>query len=82
MKNVRPPYPEDLRELEVEGLVALELVIDEAGRVVSVKILRRLHPTLDRLAREAAAELEFAPATVDGTPVRVKIPWEFVFVLE
>jgi len=81
-KNVRPPYPEDLRELEVEGLVALELVVDETGRVSSAKILRRLHPTLDKLAGEAAMELEFAPATVDGAAVQVKIPWEFIFVLE
>ncbi|MFH1530590.1 MAG: energy transducer TonB [Pseudomonadota bacterium] len=81
-KNVQPPYPEELRELEVEGVVALELVIDEEGKVSSVKILRRLHPTLDDLAREAAMKLEFTPATVNGAPAQVKIPWEFAFVIE
>ncbi|MBM4372514.1 MAG: TonB family protein [Deltaproteobacteria bacterium] len=82
VENVEPAYPEELRELEVEGVVALELVVDEEGRVTSVKVLRRLHPTLDGLAKEAALRLRFSPATDDGTPVQVKIPWEFVFVLE
>jgi protein TonB len=79
---VQPVYPEEVRAQEIEGIVKLELVVSPEGKVLSAKLLKRLHPLLDESAYNAAMAMSFSPATEDGKPVRVKIPWEFVFVLE
>ena len=81
-KRVMPDYPERLRELGIEGRVVLELTIDESGKVIKIKVLRGLRPELDQAAKDAAQKMLFAPATVGGTPVKIKIPYTFTFVLD
>ncbi len=75
-------YPEEARRLGVQGKVVLEIVVDEAGRVSRVKVLRSLHPLLDEAAARAARGLRFRPGRINGKPVSVKIPYTYIFVLD
>lgn len=75
-------YPADVRRLGVQGRVVLELTVDEDGRVAAARVLKSLHPKLDEAATVAARALRFAPGTLDDRPVRVRIPYSYVFVLE
>ncbi|MBM4394920.1 MAG: energy transducer TonB [Deltaproteobacteria bacterium] len=75
-------YPADVRRLGVQGRVVLELTVDEGGRVAGAKVVRNVHPRLDEAALLASRALRFAPGTLDGRPVRVRIPYSYVFVLE
>lgn len=81
-KGVDVPYPEEVKGLEIQGRVHLELTVDRNGKVADVKLKRGLHPVLDRVSMEAAWKLEFSPALKEGEPVAVKIPYTFTFVLE
>lgn len=81
-KKVVPEYPERARELEIEGRVVLELTVDGEGRVVDVRVVQSLHPALDEAAIAAAKKMRFQPGTVNGTPVTLKIPVPFTFVLD
>jgi protein TonB len=80
--NVHVEYPVEIKSLEIQGRVVLQLWIDEQGRVIKAKVIKKLHPKLDELALEAAKKIIFEPATIDGKPVTVKIPYSFVFVLD
>jgi len=82
VKRVQPDYPERMRNLGIEGRVVLQLTVDGKGRVTKAKIIKSLHPDLDRLCVAAAKKMIFKPATVNGTPVLVKIPYSFAFVLD
>jgi len=82
LKQVNVEYPEKMKELGIEGRVALELIIDVHGKVVEVKVLNGLRTELDEVAIAAARRLIFVPATMNGNPVRVKIPYTFTFVLD
>jgi len=82
LKKVVPPYPEKAKELGIEGRVILELTVDGEGRVVGVRVVSSLHPLLDAVAVDAARKMRFAPGTVNGTPVSLKIPVPFTFVLD
>jgi len=81
-KQVRVDYPDELRTLEIQGRVRLELVVDENGKVIYVAVKKGLHPDLDALAEKAAWNLEFEPAIKDDLPVKTTIPYTFTFVLE
>ncbi len=68
--DVTPIYPAVARTARVEGVVILEAVIDAAGRVESVHVLRSI-PLLDQAAMEAVRQWTFTPTTLNGTPVPI-----------
>ena len=67
----QPLYTEDARQARIQGVVILEAIIDEQGRVRNVKVLKGLPEGLSESAVETAAEWEFEPATLNGEPVPV-----------
>ena len=81
-KKVKVKYPDELRALEVQGRVYLQLTLDKEGKVANVVLKKGLHPVTDKLAVEAAWKLEFEPAMKKGKAVGVKIPYVFTFVME
>jgi TonB family protein len=68
----KPPYPPAAKMRKVEGLVVINALISESGRVLEVKILRGVAQNvgINEAAEQAVRESTFTPATKDG--VRVK----------
>ncbi len=58
-------------ELGLPRYVLLELVIDREARIRQVKVVRAVHPELERLAIEAVRMWRFRPAARDGVPIDV-----------
>jgi TonB family protein len=50
----------------------VELVVGEDGHVLSVSVVRSIHPRYDATLIEAAKAWTFRPATLDGVPVRYR----------
>lgn len=73
IKTVRPSYPDAIQRAHVEGLVWLQLVISETGRIESVIVTRSLHPILDQCAIDAAQRWKYRPALLNRHPVRVVV---------
>jgi TonB family protein len=48
---------------------AVELLINEAGKVMTVKLMESVHPRFDASLLELAKTWTFKPATKDGKPV-------------
>jgi TonB family protein len=67
------PYPESLRGSGIQGNVLIEAVIGENGCTESVRVVRKLHPQLDRIAKDAVKSWKFQPALKDGKPVKVLV---------
>lgn len=66
----QPVYTEAARAASIEGRVRVELTVDEAGRVIEVKVLQGLGYGLDEAALSAARSASFTPAQRCGRPVR------------
>ncbi|MDX6770538.1 MAG: TonB family protein [Elusimicrobiota bacterium] len=66
-------YPESERRQGHEGVVLLDLSIDEEGHVVGVEVVASSDPAFEPAARKAAARLGYAPARAGARPVSVKI---------
>jgi protein TonB len=67
-KYVAPVYPERAADANVSGIVIAEAVVDPAGRVVNVKVLKSI-PLLDEAAIRAIEQWEYTPTTMNGKPV-------------
>ncbi len=70
--RIRPVYPELAQQAELEGVVGLLIVVDEAGNVVSADVVRSV-PGLDRAAIDAILQWKYEPALQRDVPVRVRI---------
>jgi len=82
IKKEIPVYPNDARENGIEGKVVLNIIIDEQGDVEEAKVFMSQHPELNEAALQAVKKCKFAPAQVDGKPVKVKMNVPFDFKLE
>jgi protein TonB len=67
--SVQAKYTRDARQAEIEGLVRIEVTVDEGGRVIAARLLSGLGYGLDEAALDAARKCVFEPAMLCGKPV-------------
>jgi TonB family protein len=65
-----PAYPESARRLRMTGLVAVEVVVDETGKVISAEATSGPGALRD-VAVQAALRAKFSPTRLSGQPVKV-----------
>lgn len=69
--NLPPPtYPEAAKRLRVSGLVSVEVVVDETGKVISAQATSG-PAVLREAAVQAALRARFSPTKLSGQPVKV-----------
>jgi len=69
MPEWRPESPVE-QKMIFEG--ALEFIVGEDGKVVSVRLLDSVHPSYDAALLKSAMAWTFKPATKNGVPVRYR----------
>jgi len=82
VSSVQPKYPEEARKAKAEGTVILEAAVDDKGIVVSVRVIRPVHPALDKAAEEALKEWKFEPRPLPltgGFPAKKSVLLAAVF---
>jgi TonB family protein len=77
----QPAYPAIARAARASGTVAVEIVVDESGKVIWAEALSG-HPLLMKSAVEAARQAEFAPVKLKGQPVKVSGLITYNFILQ
>ena len=90
VRGIEPPrvlvqvhaiYSELARHMRLQGISALNLVVDKEGFPRNICIQRSLFPDLDQNAARSVAQWRFSPATKNGEPVSVLINVEIKFRL-
>jgi TonB family protein len=70
--QVKPDYPEALREAGIEGTVSLEAIIGKDGTVLDHRVLNTwANPALVEAAVEAIKQWGYKPTLLNGEPVEV-----------
>ena len=59
--------------------VLLQIAIDATGKVAAVSVVESAGPDFDAAAVGAAKQFTFTPATINGTPIPVKIAYRYQF---
>ena len=76
------PYPEQALADGVQGSVVLSLTVSPEGTVTAAEIQEPAGHGFDEAAQAAALQFQFAPATLDGNPIPVKILYRYDFTLD
>jgi len=71
IKRVNPVYPEEARKAGIQGIVLLEAMVDEQGRVSRVKILKSESSVLNKPAIDAVKQWVYEPYILEGKPTPV-----------
>jgi len=71
LKKVKPVYPKEALEKEIQGVVILEAVIDKSGKVKETRAVSSPDPTLTQAAGDAVKQWEYEPFVVDGAAQQV-----------
>jgi TonB family protein len=79
---VKADYPADLVKQGIEGQVSLDLVVDTAGNVDSVAVVKGFNTVLDSCAAAAARKFRFKPAIAGGKPVPVLMEYVYRFSID
>ncbi|HKE82721.1 MAG TPA: TonB family protein [Vicinamibacterales bacterium] len=82
VKRVEPQYPEVAVSAHLEGVVILEAIVGREGTVEDVKVLRSVHPLLDREAEFAVRQWRYSPLVLNGTRERFVLTVTLSFHLE
>jgi protein TonB len=81
ISSTPPLYPALAKAQHVEGAVHLDALVDEHGRVSSVKVING--PTLlHQAATDAIRQWKYQPATLDGKPVPMHLTVTLQFKLQ
>jgi periplasmic protein TonB len=75
-----PGYPETAKRMRIAGLVAVDVVIDENGKVISA-VASAGPVTLREAAVQAALRARFSPTKLSGQPVKVSGVINYKFAL-
>lgn len=67
VSSVEPFYPDAARMSKLTGVVEVDIVIGDTGKVTSAKAVSG-HPIFRRTAEDAVRQWRFEPALVDGKP--------------
>jgi TonB family protein len=76
-----PEYSEEARRERFQGIVVLNVVVDKAGNISRIKLVRSLGHGLDQKAMEKVASWRFDPGTHNGEPAAVEMNIEVDFRL-
>jgi TonB family protein len=71
IRRIKPVYPEKCKKEKIEGTVVLEIKIDAEGNVTDARVLKSVHPDIDKAAMEAIKKWKYEPVLKDGKPVPV-----------
>jgi protein TonB len=79
--RVDPVYPGVAVSANIQGTVILEAIVDEDGRVESLKVLRSV-PVLDKSALDAVRQWRYSPVILNGRPEKFILTVAVTFRLE
>ncbi|MBS1787997.1 MAG: TonB family protein [Acidobacteria bacterium] len=81
VSKVQPAYPATAKAAKISGPVQVQVVIDEAGKVIEAKAIGG-HPMLRAAAVQAAKQWTFKPTQLSGIPVKTQGVVTFSFALD
>jgi protein TonB len=75
-----PVYPQLARQARIQGVVRLEAVIDETGKITDLKVVSG-HPLLVQSALDAVRQWRYRPTILNNVPVQVATTIDVNFTL-
>jgi TonB family protein len=71
IKKVDPIYPDEAKKAFVQGVVVLEVTMDEEGNIVKVAVLKSESSLLNQASIDAVKQWKYEPMMSKGSPISV-----------
>lgn len=79
----QPEYPAGAKSARAQGIVTVQVTVDESGKVIYAKAINKVaHITLALASEDAARQARFTPTLLDGKPVKVNGIITYRFILQ
>lgn len=79
----QPEYPAGAKSARAQGIVTVQVTVDETGKVIFAKTVNKpAHYSLALASEDAARQARFTPTLLDGKPVKVNGIITYRFVLQ
>lgn len=83
LSKVKPEYPKELKDQEIEGEVIIKISVDKHGNIVDAKVVSSDNPLFDKPAIEAIKKWKFKPAYLsNGEAVDTQVDITVIFQIE
>jgi protein TonB len=80
IKKVPPRYPPEAKDQRIQGVVVMQVIINEDGNVSNIQLVSG-HPVLAPAAIEAVKQWKYKPYKLNGAPVEIETQIEVNFTL-
>lgn len=81
LNEFRIPYPDQAKALNIQGVVVMDILVDEKGVVRDAILIEGPGYGLNEAAIEAIKQFKFSPALIEKQPVAVRLRYGYRFVL-
>ena len=81
VKDVKPVYPSKALDKKIEGVVVLECVADETGKVIDLRMVKSPDPILTEAAIQAVKQWVYEPYVIKGKAKKVIFTVTVTFTL-
>lgn len=71
--SVQPEFTDAARQAHLQGVVTIQLIVDQNGNPENIQVVRHLGMGLDQKAIDAVRQYKFRPAVYQGHPVPVRL---------
>jgi protein TonB len=82
LERLEPEYPPLAVAAHIQGVVILEATVNEEGAVTDVRLLRSVHPLLDREAERVLRQWRYSPVVLNDIRVPFILTVTLSFSLE
>ena len=79
LEKPRPSYTDDARMNNITGTIRLRVTFLADGTIGAIQVVKSLGMGLERQTFEAAKQIKFLPAEIDGKPVDIEQYVEYTF---
>ncbi len=73
LHSVEPEFTDEARAARLQGVVAIQLIVDSYGNPENIAVVKHLGMGLDQKAIDAVRQYKFKPAMYQGHPVPVRL---------
>ncbi len=82
IKYAKPKFPKQAILQDIQGKVYVKVTIDEKGKVSKIKIIKGGDQSLNAAAIDAAKQMQFSPAIIQGKAVKSSIAVPISFIID
>jgi TonB family protein len=82
IRQVKPVYPQELKDQGISGVVKIRAVISKTGDLLNPTVINTVHPGLAQAALDAVKQTLYSPTLLNGQPVEVVTAIDIAFELD